>query len=254
MPLSSYFNGGSFRPIDDTAALDTAPLTAPLEAQIANNCQWLHTYGGGESLKAYRSGGAWTGSDLTQYVGIKPHQIHHQPFLLTRGLAYVDVILTHVTTKYDMNLVVGIGTQEVRATLTPWPTHVQTTIRVEFPAPLDAEYFTDLTIWASCTGYDDPTTTTPDVIDWINEGVIRFHIDGSQDLTTNRDRVLLISNEFEDDDTSWVALDHCRKPPAGSPISTAFMNSTYDTPTGVMTEAATGVINLRSVQVIQYFK
>ena len=153
-----------------------------------------------------------------------------------------------------MNVTVGIGSYEESTVITPWPNHVQRTIIVEFPEPIDVEYFVDLTIWANCTDYTDPTTTTPDSIDWITLGKIRFNEVSGQDLTTNVDRCLLLSNEFEGDNTDWTAVDHTRKPPPGPTISTAYMNSFVDFPSSsVMTEAVIGWFSLRSVQVIQHF-
>lgn len=255
MADSNYFNGQFFRTIDDSAAVDNKPLTAPLEGQLTNNVAWMHTYGGGQSLKAYRSGNNWAGNDLTFYSSVRPMQIHHQPFLMSRGLTRIDITISHRVTLTDVTFTVEVGAlPEVSATIPVSANHIHTVLRVYIRNPVDVEYFTDLTIYSNTTLAPGSTSVFPDEVKWVQQGVLKYVEAGIADVTQDRDAALVLSpGEDENTNLQWLYVDHAMKNVPGASAMILYMNNDYNYQTGFVSQVPLSIVNIRSIQVDHIF-
>jgi hypothetical protein len=90
--MSTYFDGSQLRAIDSDAAADGEPMSAALEAQLANDHHYLHRVGGGSVVKLGTPVGTGQTDDHCAVVGgLRLSSLHYQPFLVTRGLSEVRI-------------------------------------------------------------------------------------------------------------------------------------------------------------------
>lgn len=200
MPDSGYFNGTNFRAIDTDAANQENPLSCVLEAQIANNQQHLHIYGGGAVARAM--GALGTGNQYTtnygSHVGAEWVSVFVQPYLATRGLKKI-IIDWYGTNEWEDEFL-GVDVKvELRGIYTTenevwseadYPANVVRTIELELPTPFTDEVETELILWIR--GHTDTDIDLAEYpYNWVsgNNGVLYYlTTPAANTITTNHFR------------------------------------------------------------------
>jgi hypothetical protein len=246
--MSTYFNGAQFRAIDADAAADSEPMSAALEAQIANNHEYLHRIGGGAVVKLGAPAGSNIGDDNAieaSAVGIA--SLDQQPVLVTRGLSEIRVDWHGRLEFYPLDVrleLVGFGV--VDGTWGVGGTdNVTRTLTLTLPAPAEYEFETRLIL------YQLGQAGAPDGLGnlgLLNVGQAEAPA-GSGLITTTFDRCLLIGS----DDTPYEPL--ARDPAAtlsdGTTGELALTTSAASGSALRIREAELHRIATRSVQITQ---
>lgn len=148
--MSLYFNGDQFRAIDSAAAADNEPMSAALEAQLANNQHYLHRVGGGAVVKlGTPSGAEWDDDNEVADWSYGLSSLHYQPFLVTRGLTEIRLDWQGRIEDWDIDVrmeLLGFGVVE-GTWAEAGPANVHRTLILQLPAPAEYEFETDLVLW-----------------------------------------------------------------------------------------------------------
>ena len=157
MADSGYFNGTKFRGIDTDAASDENPLSSVLEAQIANNHQNLHRFGGGAVTRAMggQAAGNSYATNYSSHVSVEWASVFMQPYLVTRGLKkiIVDWVGTNEWEDEFLGVDVKLELRGIAQTVVntwseaDFPYNGTRTIELELSAPYDDEVETELILW-----------------------------------------------------------------------------------------------------------
>lgn len=151
--MSNYFGGSEFRAIDSNAAADNEPLSAALEAHLANNQHYLHRIGGGSAMRlGAPSDATLTGDNAFSQASVGLSVMHLMPFLVTRGLSEVRIDWHGRIEDYDIDVRLALrGFGEVEAT---WEqsdgagtNNELRSITLTLPTPAEYEYETDLILY-----------------------------------------------------------------------------------------------------------
>lgn len=193
MPISPQFNGQGFRAIDALAATPGEALTCALEAQVANNQQWLHVNGGGACARlAASSNHGIEGSNPFSALGARWVSLLYQPFLVTKGLVAIKV--SFIGTVEDLNAsmrleLLGFGREDAVWVLgTPANEQVYRSITLTLPEPSQYEYETDLILWTRSQMVS--TSATSPGSGEITEGMVQSK---TATMTTNPSRALVVT-------------------------------------------------------------
>lgn len=194
MPDSGHFDGSAFRGIDDDATRTGAPLSAALEGRMTNNAQWLHERGGGAPARVYLGGSAGTlaSRSLVPHSTRTGHLMHVQPYLVTRGLTEVALLVQISVEDIDCELQAeldGVAGPLVRVTNTAGAE--QQFIELTAPAPSSlTERLVALTVWCRALRDEIPEPhPTHGVIITANGVGVDF---AGQQFTTNADRMVFL--------------------------------------------------------------
>jgi hypothetical protein len=195
---SGYFNGTRFRAIDTDAATDENPLSSVLEAQIANNHQHLHRFGGGAVARAMGAqvAGNQYATNYGSHVGAEWVSVFIQPYLLTRGLKRIIVDWYGTNEWEDEYLGVDVKLELrgiAQSMVETWseldyPSNVRRTITLELSAPYDDEVETELVLWIrGHIDADIDTSPAEYVYNWVacQEGVMFYVTTPAANAVTN---------------------------------------------------------------------
>lgn len=174
----TYLLGSEFRAIDSNAAADDEPMSAALEAHLANNHERLHRIGGGSAMRlGTPTAATLTGDNVFQQASAGLSVMHMQPFLVTRGLSEVRIDWHGRITGYDLDVrLVLQGFGVVEATWAQGGTNnVHRSITLTLPAPAEYEYETDLILYQfGKPGALDGSLTAAR----LNQGLVEFYPSG----------------------------------------------------------------------------
>lgn len=175
MADSGHFNGTNFQGVDDDATRNTAPLSAALEGKIANNAQWLHENGAGTAVKRFVGGTTGLVNQKSFYpkntlFGI----VHQQPFLVTKGLKIIQLLIQCTVEDHPISFEVGIDwplTPKFYVEVEPTVGAIQQFVKIDIvlPTPADIERISRITI--SARSNKEAMPSFPDTDDLLsNEG------------------------------------------------------------------------------------
>ena len=148
--MSDYYNGLAFRAIDSDAASDDEPMSAALEAQLANNHHYLHRVGGGSAVQLGVSlGTGQTDDNLHPRASYGISSIYYLPFLVTRGLTEIRLDWHGRLEGYDLDVrLVLEGFGAVDTTWAPGGSdNVHRAVILTLDSPAEYEFETELVLW-----------------------------------------------------------------------------------------------------------
>lgn len=147
--MSDYYNGLAFRAIDSDAASDDEPMSAALEAQLANNHHYLHRVGGGSLVRcAPAEDATQAGDNVFEQASVGLSAILVEPFLVTRGLSEVRLDWHGRLDGYDLDVRLELrGFGVVDATWEQTTGNEPRVITLTLPAPAEYEFETNLILW-----------------------------------------------------------------------------------------------------------
>lgn len=138
--------------IDQFAAGDGYPLTSALEAQIANDHQWLHINAGGNVSRIEAAGSNTINGYNYHYVtSVEWASLFMQPFLVMRGLKQIEI--TYFGTIEAQNVSCRLELLGFDVAETVWVlsgtsnANVARKITLTLDEPAQVEYETDLILW-----------------------------------------------------------------------------------------------------------
>lgn len=169
MADSGHFDGSTFQGLDDDATRNEAPFNAALEAKIANNNHFLHRFGGGTCVRRFLNGTAVeiTTANRNYKNTFVWTSFHQQPFLLTKGLNKIRILMHLTVENYSLDLKADLdGVSYIGPTISPVASDNQFVVfEIELDTPIRNDKVTLLALYARAASeaIPDPAPTPSDV-------------------------------------------------------------------------------------------